>query len=73
MGDARAHGAFPRMLRRFARKAPQPYRTALKMAAEEIEELRVACGRLAAQAQASTQGSWDRDCRAHHEQSKRRR
>lgn len=32
--------AFPRMLRSFARKVPDPYRTAFRMAAEEIEELR---------------------------------
>ncbi len=62
MGDARAHGAFPRMLRRFARKAPQPYRTAFKMAAEEIEELREAVSSISSEAESYTHCSWDRDC-----------
>lgn len=70
MGDARANGAFPRLLRRFARKAPQPYRTALKMAAEEIEELREACHILADQAQCSTESSWHRDCKVHKDEQR---
>lgn len=70
MSDARANGAFPRMLRRLARKAPQPYRTALKMAAEEVEELREACHSLADQAQCSTEGSWGRDCKVWHDEQR---
>jgi len=33
-------GAFPRFLRKLGRNSKEPYRTALLMAAEEIEELR---------------------------------
>jgi len=68
VSDPKTHGAFPRLLRRFSRKAPQPYRTAFKMAAEEIEELRETCHSLADQAQSSTEGSWSRDCKVWHEE-----
>lgn len=55
------YGAFPRYLRYLSRISKEPYKTSLKMAADEIEELRESAGYIEDSMSLSLTNGIDRD------------